>query len=1218
MKKYRFAIILAVILFFIPFFWLKPGEMNLGGDSGRLYFYDPGSYLNLRVLYNYLGSGNGTEIIYYTHFPYVALLFFIKLILQSPTMLISFFNGLTLSVAFFFVYLFVKELLSTNENSIKSGFVEMSSILAGLFYILSQISIYSGWERPITTFNQMFLNPFMAFLLLKFMLTQKKEYLISALLATFVFSVNFSLVGAPPFFAFYPITVLFLFLYAKLVRKVSFKWKSFVAGIILFLFLHAFHLVNTIDGVFSLSSSYNLTVFALQGEASRNGLDYFISVASNIKASRIWMSLAQFQIQAYFAIFIIFPAVLVVSFFLNKGKTLLFTGLFFLIVLFFASAITQTGFFFYRQLFLIPGFNMFRNFHGQWSYVFFFFYALLFGQAIAIVANKSSKRIALAIFTISSMVIIGFGTPLFTGSISIPMDAEKTVRTSFKMDPAYEQVLQYFKSNLVDGKVLMFPLTDHGYQIFKGKEGGVYKGLPTISILDDKSDFGGYETLGPFKDIFLTSIKNNDYETFKKMLSAMNIKWIFYNSDPYIYGEPFLSTLYGFVSNYSPKDQQEYKSFIEKLPINKLIDFGEKYHIYSVNDDIYFPHIYTSTDIVFTTNQINLMFDPEFQKDMYRTLLPVESSTSKKDSMIIYGLQKSFLTQIKDNRHFHTHNPFIGRALDDLFYPLVIVREKFDLARLRNKPDQYLDFSLFLLSKRIQELNRFGINMKAGQGSWQEPSPWDLKRWFSYNSWNASLVRYENAVNAIIDWIDNSDIPEEKKMLNKLKVNEQFSKHELHLISDVYDFNKEDNEKKYLLSVVNRMFERLYKKVNVTVSDPSLCMYKLPTFTNREGEYTVYFRGKNIPDIDQSQIFTRLGDQTSKTQFANIRVDERSEAQVILKIPVSNIVKEEKWSSSGVPIEGLNGITSLSFSNGLGGSIDGLTLQIPNWIPDYAYLISFDYNTNGDDFIFSFADKKSSEKAFKKVNQRLLFEKRLNAKNFKTHQSIIFAEGDTIGGFLRIVPFSPRDTSEIKIRNLKVQKIEYPELLLRKIVIEQNKSEPPQVTFTKINPTKYVLNIKGVKNPYSLIFLEQYSANWKLFDTSSNTNSFAGEISRFFGQIGKLLIGLFIKDNSKNTIVANYFNDKVKEGESKNIFIEPSTFETWGKNAVFEREHISVNGYANAWYIKPNGMGGKTDYTLILELKTQKLFYPALLLSLVTFFSLVLYLIKKLLWQKKR
>ena len=201
MKKYTFAIIVGLLLFFIPFFWLAPGEMNLGGDAGRLYFYDPTAYIKL-ALYNYTKSGTGGEVVNYVYLPYVTLLFLLKHIFQSPTILISLFNGLTLSVAFFSIYLIVKELLVWNENNVRSRYIELASILAGIFYILSQLSIHRGWERPIITHSQIFLNPLMTFLILKWMLTQKMKYLTFALFTTFIFTSNFSLIGAPPFFAF--------------------------------------------------------------------------------------------------------------------------------------------------------------------------------------------------------------------------------------------------------------------------------------------------------------------------------------------------------------------------------------------------------------------------------------------------------------------------------------------------------------------------------------------------------------------------------------------------------------------------------------------------------------------------------------------------------------------------------------------------------------------------------------------------------------------------------------------------------------------------------------------------------------------------------------------------------------------------------------------------------------------------------------------------------
>ena len=81
-KTYLF--IISLLLFIIPFFWLKPGEMDLGGDSSRLYFYDPINYLNNYSLYNILPFGMGLVEPHFYSLPIVILLSGMKSILQSP------------------------------------------------------------------------------------------------------------------------------------------------------------------------------------------------------------------------------------------------------------------------------------------------------------------------------------------------------------------------------------------------------------------------------------------------------------------------------------------------------------------------------------------------------------------------------------------------------------------------------------------------------------------------------------------------------------------------------------------------------------------------------------------------------------------------------------------------------------------------------------------------------------------------------------------------------------------------------------------------------------------------------------------------------------------------------------------------------------------------------------------------------------------------------
>lgn len=1230
MKNHKIALLIGIILFFVPFFWLKPGEMNLGGDAGRLYFYDPYSFLKNYTLYNFIQSGIGVEAIGYVFFPYAFVLFLLKVIFQSSTILIAISNGIILSSAFLSVYFIVRELIEIREFSFKEKIINYSSILAGFFYIFSQELIYAGWEAPLITHNQLFLNPFIFLLLLRYLLTKNFLYIVSALLVSVIFTTNFAYVGAPTFFAFYPLAILFLFSYIKLIRKLPIPYKGLTFGIVLFLLIHAFHLLPELSAVFSFSSKISKTVFSTEGESSRGGLDYFIAIASSTKVSLIWMSAAQFQKDIFSSIFIVFPLTLIAGLFYNRGKTILLTAIFFLIAMFFTSAnITDTGFFIYKQLFRIPGFSMFRNFHGQFAYIFIFFYALFFGQAVALISHRLSKNIAPFFIGIFVIFILIMGSPFLNGSIPIPRHTDTGLRFAIRMDPMYENVLNYFRTAQTDSKVLTLPLTGPGYQVLQGKDGGLYQGLPTIPYLTGRGDFSGFESFGPFRTLLLNAMKNKNYDLFNRILAIMNIHYIYYNSDPYIYSGVLKDYLYYYVSQFNPQTQSEYKSFIEKLPIVARTDFGDKYHVYTLDPAIYFPHIFTAKEREFTNNSDIFTLDLAFQRDLRDVVLPLSAVEGNKDEIFIYSLPKIYSTEIEDNSHFHKHFPFLRRKPSAISYPLTISREKLSLILVKSDPIQYLNISLLLLSKRKSEMVDFGKNMEILRKPWKEPQLWEVKKWRSYNSWDASISRYENDVDAITDWINKSAVSDEQKIVNKIKVSEQLYQHEIDLIRALRQLDRTNDEKKYLYSVINSMFKKLHHKVNIPIFDPSLYTYSLPAYTHQEGAYEVYLDKRNNSIQDLNRITISIGDKTIRPivtskdsnllRFSDIAINSQKDLKVKLTLPADDLIKNKAWDNSGFSVEGGDEVISMVINNNIGEFTGGFTTIVQDWTVNSRYLISFDYDTNGKDFTFSFFDKRSIADQSEQASYRQLFEKKLNSNGFKTHQSVVFAERDTVGGILKIVPFFSEGLATIKLKNVVVRRVDYPQLIFKKIVPTDSQRRRPHIVFTKINPTKYLIDIKKATDPYTLIFLESLNDNWKLVDITSDSKTISATISRTFGKIGSFLTGIFIKNRGRaDTISASYFSGEVKEGEHNNIFLEPNTFETWGKNFVAEERHFLANSYANAWYIKPADMNKKSEYTLVLELKSQQEFYPAFFVSITTLVLLIAYRIFKFLreWKK--
>ncbi|MCF6149649.1 MAG: hypothetical protein E3K37_13430 [Candidatus Kuenenia sp.] len=141
----------------------------------------------------------------------------------------------------------------------------------------------------------------------------------------------------------------------------------------------------------------------------------------------------------------------------------------------------------------------------------------------------------------------------------------------------------------------------------------------------------------------------------------------------------------------------------------------------------------------------------------------------------------------------------------------------------------------------------------------------------------------------------------------------------------------------------------------------------------------------------------------------------------------------------------------------------------------------------------------------------------------------------------------------------------------------------PEITFKKINPTRYVVNVKGEK-PFWLVFSESFHAGWKAY-------------VRQRSEVG----GRRLESKTEHwSALISAWRDKGRRIELT--------------------EHQMVNGYANGWYV-PVGqkaeVGGQRseddggisgDFQIVLEYKPQRLFEIGVLISGITFVSCIGYL----------
>lgn len=1266
--KYRFIplFIITFFLFIAPFFWFKPGEMDLGGDSSRLYFYDPLHYLTSQAFYAISHSGLGGEGLNYFGIPFFLFLFGLKSIFISPTFLISFLHGFSLSLAFLSCYFAVKQLLQLDEKKRTKHtaiIIEICALIAGLYYISAPTSILI-WNHMLSTDNQIFLNPLTFFLLLRYLLTQNIRYLLAVLGITFLFAANFSFIGAPAFFAFYPLAIFFLLLYMVCILHKSLPWKGIIIGIGLFFLLHAFHLAPQIVSLLTPGSAAQHSVFSEEAKID-SGLGYFNALASGVKLSISLLGLQQMA-PLFFSsfVFIVMPFVFILGFLWNKRKSMLLTGIFFLITLFFVTAnITNVGLKFYMLLFYIPGFSMFRVFFGQWEWVYLFFYTLLLGQTLFVVLTHIRKwqSIPLVLFLLGFLLIIAW--PFISGkTLQYFHWQTKHVSAIVAIDPNYEDVLSCLRSLPIDGKILSLPLTDPGYQVVKGKNNAAYEGPSMITYLAGRNEFTGFAEFESFGPSFLQAVKEKNYVAIRDILSMLNIRYIYYNEDPYIYGNNFPGQPYISVRDFFPDTQEGYKQLIKdlikNLGIKEIKTIAGKYHIYELDGSSYLPHIYVAKKTTYWNDYIvNLHTPLSFYANDKRIAFYDDSKILERHSNLFDDLflkaknNSAILDFFKVKKLPRFVSPTVSQKLSSLLYPVIVLREKIDLSRFKTMNDVFIDRSVYFMEKRINELTKWSeeIPIRGNVESitdlsnmWREPKLWEFQRYKEYNSWEVTLVRYQRSTEKLVDQLEKTTQSGYSVITNKVELKSDLIKHENKLRKAIReDGTQSINEKKYLLDLIDGMFSDIFVKLNLPLPDYWNISYEVNN-SSLDGAYQVYLNKEDVKDFNSADIKLKIDGKTlpfGKPDGEWIRFDDinlKGKTSFPISLTVHNfpdLTEQTKWNTAEQTDIGVDGqvqpctvvhkesgkdLITLAITNNLLDDTSGLVRNIQNWVGNSVYIVSFDYLTYNQNFLMSLYEKGGT-----KNNQYVnsAYDEIIRSKAWKKFNAVILSKKDAESAFLRVtkvkddIPDS--NVKKIEIKNLSVVKIPDPEIVFKKVVRTKEVSTP-QVIFTKINPTKYKVTIHGAKDPYTLILSEKFNSNWKAFipNGTNEAKTLKGFISRILRSFMTSILhfgNIVVSSEASNKNSTSYFNNKIIEGMHKDIFLDQSTFQTFGQDPIVENTHLTVNGYANSWYIRPQDVQNKEDYELIIEMTSQKLFYVCLLISVGGLLLLFIFFLKSLL-----
>lgn len=651
--KRNIFIFVALALFIVPFFWLKPGEMDLGGDSSRIEFYDPLSSLKSFSIYSIDSSGADGLIYNQYLIPYFLFIALLKFIFESPTIVIAIINGFKFSGSFIFMFLIIQEFFRNQDKKEMNLAKFAVGMVGALFYTFSP-AVVDNMKYALLTHVQVVLNPMIFYLLLRYIITRHFFYVWFAIFITIIFSSSFSLFN-PSLFAFYPLALIFLLLYCAYILKKPIPWKGLAIGVMFFSSIHAFHLFPVASNALDVGSDLNNRAFESLSKINV-GLEYFNAILPLGKVSEhILLPLEKSGFDWSLIIILLLTLFGLLSI-RKKNKTLLLVSIFFFTTLFLVSAnVTEVGVLFYRKLYSIPGFGMFRNFYGQWQWVYTFFYTLFIALAIFSFFSRVKKKYVYIFTCLVIGLIVMRSWVVFNGElIRVNQRNAKNVSVVVRMDPQYDKLLSYLKTIQNDGRIFHFPFTDFAYYILGGTNRSAYVGHSLIAYLIGKSDYPGYQNIKPYSEVFKKLSYERNYTLIKQMMSLLQVRYILYNSDELISDTNFPTFPYGYVG--VPASQSALQKFVYNLAEKKVYEIGH-FILLELDKEGYLPHFYAASNLFFYDKDPNysgpynkaLSFFPEKSLDIDDPRIAfIDRETCKKILPSSVCSRKSIQLDMKD------------------------------------------------------------------------------------------------------------------------------------------------------------------------------------------------------------------------------------------------------------------------------------------------------------------------------------------------------------------------------------------------------------------------------------------------------------------------------------------------------------------------------------------------------------------------------------------
>ena len=569
------------------------------------------------------------------------------------------------------------------------------------------------------------------------------------------------------------------------------------------------------------------------------------------------------------------------------------------------------------------------------------------------------------------------------------------------------------------------------------------------------------------------------------------------------------------------KDKEKISDFSKNFELEKDLKL---FKVYKFPEEDYLPHFYFANDIIFSSFGVEF-FDQvkNFKITSYNKPAIYYLSEDKKEFDILSGRGEEVWLKAKLDKGLQTNK------LSNVVWPdkdVLWLKTGVFYPYVKHHPSSFI-YPLVIAKEKYFKY----LSLWSKEDIFNKEILYVNKRVNEIVYFNLegkyleeTLLRYKKAMEKIIKMIKNNE--QGQLVLNHLQDHKQVLKRK---VEDTFWYELENK------------LASLYEQ-------PSLETREYVLDAPKEGDYQLFI------------------DYEGEESISEVKKLEKGENRLVFNLMEKEILLDDQWKP--VP-------TNKSF----------YSKKILNWEKNSLYKITGDYLIKkGDWLVIDIGEIRwTYDESGKKTDKEIVILEEAPSHTYGEKKSFeVLVKSNPLSSGAN---FYIRFAGDVIVENIKIKRMIEPSIFARiSLNTDDNFNNSPQMTFFKVNPTKYKVKIENASDPYNLVFSESFHPGWKAYIEED------------------------IKEERYEDVVASYFDGSIKETTHGSDFINKDIFENWFKKSIPEERHFLVNDYANSWYVTPEDSNNRKDYEIVIEFIPQRLFYLGLIFSTLTFIGSIAYL----------